>query len=499
MSPAIIVTPAARAALLAAVPRSRRELAAWIAHALGFDVPDHPLIPGHAAPLDYLEHAFFESHHPRDAIVWAARGSGKTFYAAVATALDLLFKPGIEVMILGGSLDQSQRMLAHLRAIFRAGPIARSTGARMTDRRITLASGSSATVLAQSHTSVRGARPQKLRCDEADLFHPDIWNAAQLVPRSRVCGSTLVRGAVEALSTWHRPAGLMATLIGDARDPASVAIPARKLFRWNVIDVLERCPPERPCDPCTLLDECASRAKRADAPRVGGHITIDDAIALKRRSDIQTWRAEMLCDTPLRTGAVYPEFDPDIHIAAFPTPSREEALPIGGIDFGFRDPTIVLWGALAPDDTLRILAELETRETTTDALARIIRDAPWPTPAWFGADPAGHQRSATSGMSPITALRRHGLSLRARRFGLIDGLRAVRARIAPGSGSPTLLIHPRCPVLIRSLRSYRFPDAPAGAAQLPLKDGPDHAADALRYLITNIPVHPTAPPAFSYL
>lgn len=45
-----------------------------------------------------------------DCVVWAARGTGKTFLGAVATLLDLVFKPGVQIKILGGSLEQSRRM-----------------------------------------------------------------------------------------------------------------------------------------------------------------------------------------------------------------------------------------------------------------------------------------------------------------------------------------------------------------------------------------------------
>jgi len=473
-----------RSRLVDAEPRTRAQLRAWVELALGVRVADRAASPDRTAPMDYLAHAFFEDHgggEPRDCVVWAGRGTGKTFYAAVATALDLVFKPGIEVMILGGSLQQSQRMLAHLRRLFRTPALGPTVAGQITERRITLRSGSTVEVLAQSHTSVRGSRPQKLRCDEADLFHPDIWRAAQLVTRSKVCGDRVVRGTVEALSTWHRPTGPMASLIADAQ--LENGAPARRLFRWNVIDVLERCDAPRVCTSCALFPECGGRAKNVSFSC--GHIAIDDAIALKRRSDEATWRAEMVCDRPVRCGAVYPRFDESIHVCSFPESACDGARMIGGIDFGFRDPTVVVWAWHAADDTVRIVDELVTRETTMDALVALIRGSRWPVPAWFGVDPAGLQRSSVSGMSPIFALRRAGLVIRTRRMAILEGIRMVAARLAPAAGAPSLVIHPRCSSLIASLRNYRYPDG-AGDGTAPVKDGPDHAADALRYLVTNI-------------
>ncbi|XOV76369.1 MAG: DEAD/DEAH box helicase family protein [Phycisphaerales bacterium] len=91
--------------------------------ALGIVVPRHALTPGSSA-LRVPAPAFFEDGPERDCVVWAARGSGKTFYAAVATALDLAFKPGVQVKILGGSLQQSARMHEHLRDLFKRPALA---------------------------------------------------------------------------------------------------------------------------------------------------------------------------------------------------------------------------------------------------------------------------------------------------------------------------------------------------------------------------------------
>ena len=89
------------------VPETPDELHAWLADTLSITIPRSPIIDGNCAPFDYLCHAFFENRKPRDALVWANRGGGKTFLGALATALDLAFKPGIEIRILAGSLEQA--------------------------------------------------------------------------------------------------------------------------------------------------------------------------------------------------------------------------------------------------------------------------------------------------------------------------------------------------------------------------------------------------------
>jgi hypothetical protein len=321
-----------------------------------------------------------------------------------------------------------------------------------------------------------------------------------------MCGDTLVRGRVEALSTMHRAHGLMADLTTDG---------ARRVFRWGVVDVLARCEPERECAPCDLAGECAGRAKRA-----GGHIAVDDAIALKRRSDVQSWRSEMLCLSPRRDDLVYPEFSRAVHVFEedwprtvepdAPAPVESSAvgdgplaaagivvrarrergfdpalLWIGGMDFGFRAPTVILFGAVDASGVLRIVDERVERAATLDVHVDAMLGSHWPRARWIGVDPAGNQRALQTGASDVGVLRKRGLIVRDRRVSVEAGIRLVRARLAPASGSPTLFIHARCVNLIESLERYHYRDEGSRPNE-PVKDGADHAADALRYLVQNL-------------
>jgi len=468
-------------------PETVRDLRSVIGELFGVSVPAEPMIEGHHAPMDYLVHAFFQGalgDVPRDCVVWANRGGGKTFYAALATALDMLYKPGVEIKLIAGSREQSGRMFTHLTRLFRDERLAPLVEGKVTSSRIALVNGSSAEILSQSHASVRGMRPQIVRCDEVELFDREVWEAIQFAPRSGRCGDVFVRGTIEALSTWHVPMGIMAELVEGARADA----PARTLFRWGVLDVLERCPDSRSCESCELFPECAGRAKGSGGARgVGGHVFIDDALTIKRRSCNESWQAEMLSLRPSRRDAVYPEFDADRHVREpeFELRTDEGSMYVGGMDFGFRSPAVVLWAHLSSLGVIHVLHEHSREEMTLEKHLRVMGSPEYPKLSWIGVDPAGAQRSDQTGLSPITLLKREGFKVRSRKSRVEDGIRAVRQRLDPATGEPTLLIHPRCAELIRSLTSYRFPsDNPYATA--PVKDGADHAADALRYMIVNI-------------
>jgi len=484
--------------------------------------PRAPVIRPHSAtlPLGHpaassslrLSVASPASPHPPDLLLWANRGGGKTFLGALATTLDLLFKPGIEVRILAGSLEQSKRMFAHLRRFFSIPDLTSTLEGRITERRIVLRNHSTVEILAQSEASVRGTRVQKLRCDEVDLFDPAIWEAAQLTTRSTDCNAIHVRGAVECLSTMHRPNGLMFRLVKDASNGS------RRLFKWGVVDTLALCGPEHQCPTCPLQPECAGRAKRfsggtglqpvpeqpgplkpavptddhphrlqAGATADPGHIPISDAITLKSRVSQSAWESEMLCLRPSRGHCVLPEFDPKLHVV-FDTPREGQC--VAGMDFGFRADTVILWATLEtapgepPTRTLWITHEHVRAEMLLDdhiAAIKSPRDGR-PSPVWIAADSAGHQRHEQTGISNIDAMRKAGLAVHARALTIGEGLALLRARLKPAIGPPRLLIHHRCTRLIEALERYHYPeDNPE--SMTPVKDGQDHPIDALRYLI----------------
>ena len=509
------------------MPRTPNQLHSYIATVLGFHLPRHPLIAGHSAPFDYLEHSFFEDQggKSRDCLVWASRGGGKTQIAAIATLLDLIFKPGIQVRILGGSFDQSSRMYRYLKRILESPVICDLGAGHRTGRHVELRNGARVEVLAQSERAVRGNRVHKLRCDEVELFDAGVWEAAQLITRSGRCGSVTVRAAIEALSTMHKPFGLMQRLVQDAPSRG------RRIFRWNVLDTLHRCEAWRMCGmpaaqtassaaspahqsnrddvrlnvlgesgqdskPCLLWDECQGRAK---SPQARGFFYIDDAIVQKQRVGVKTWNAEMLCEEPALHDSVYPEFDRAIHVFGSDQSDADHAhradsdgVCIAGIDFGYRAPTVLVWAILA-DGVLTVVDELAQEGATCEQFMAMatqrMKSRRLPRPQWIGGDPAGHQRSDQTGVSTITVWKRAGWPMRTHVLPIEAGVDAVRKRLRRADGFIGLRIHARCRTLIESITKYHYPPD-RREARAPVKDGTDHAADALRYMIVNLDCAP---------
>jgi hypothetical protein len=184
---------------------------------------------------------------------------------------------------------------------------------------------------------------------------------------------------------------------------------------------------------------------------------------------------------------VLPEFDSAVHVVREPTPSGE-AVCIGGMDFGIRAPTVVLWAWLCFDGSIRVFGERvvagEVLGTHVEAIRR-GEGSGGVVPEWIGIDPAGGQRNAQTGLSDAAVLRREGLAVRDRRMPIHAGLELLRARFRPASGPARLFVWEGCTRLIECLESYRYPsDRPESTE--PVKDGSDHAVDALRYMVQNV-------------
>ena len=149
--------------------------------------------------------------------------------------------------------------------------------------------------------------------------------------------------------------------------------------------------------------------------------------------------------------------------------------PVGGIDFGYRNPFAAIWGVLDDDDVLWITHERYLRETPlSDHAAALPREVMW------YADPAGR--------TEIEELRRAGLIVRKGDNNIRRGIALVTARIRTGR----LKVSPTCVHLIGESRLYRYP-TPAEREHLgenPI-DAHNHALAALRYLVSRISKPPT--------
>ena len=186
-------------------------------------------------------------------------------------------------------------------------------------------------------------------------------------------------------------------------------------------------------------------------------------------------------------GAAFTEFDVELHvIPPFEIPISWER--VKGIDYGYASESSCVWGAVDPSDgTLIIYRELYKKGLTGEDLAVMITNMELEDPFSVQGvlDTAAWNRTGTTGPTVGETLQRGGHKLRRADKNRIQGKIQIHEylRIQP-SGRPKIQIFSSCPNLIRELQSIPLDKSNPEDVDT---HAPDHAYDALRYLIMSRP------------
>ncbi len=186
-------------------------------------------------------------------------------------------------------------------------------------------------------------------------------------------------------------------------------------------------------------------------------------------------------------GAAFTEFDLNAHVVIpFDIPIGWERLK--GIDYGYASESACVWGAVDPSDgTLIIYRELYQKNLTGVDLANVItrmevRD---PYSVQGVLDTSAWARTGTTGPTVGETLQRAGHKLRRADKNRIQGKIQIHEYLRiQQSGRPRLQILNTCPNLIRELQGIPLDKSNPEDVDT---HAPDHAYDALRYLIMSRP------------
>jgi hypothetical protein len=186
-------------------------------------------------------------------------------------------------------------------------------------------------------------------------------------------------------------------------------------------------------------------------------------------------------------GAAFTEFDIDAHvITPFELPISWER--VKGIDYGYASESACVWGAVDPSDgTLIIYRELYQKNLTGQDLGERITQMELSDPyAVQGVlDTAAWARTGTTGPTVGESLVRAGHKLRRADKNRVQGKIQIHEYLKiQQSGRPRLQIFNTCPNLIRELQSIPLDKSNPEDVDT---HAPDHAYDALRYLIMSRP------------
>jgi hypothetical protein len=186
-------------------------------------------------------------------------------------------------------------------------------------------------------------------------------------------------------------------------------------------------------------------------------------------------------------GAAFTEFNPLDHvITPFELPMHWER--IKGIDYGYASESACVWGTVDPSDgTLIIYRELYRKGLLGTELAEMLTNMELEDPFSVAGvlDTACWSRTGTTGPTVGETLQRAGHKLRRADKNRIQGKIQIHEYLKiTQSGRPRIQIFNTCPNLIRELQSIPLDKSNPEDVNT---HAPDHAYDALRYLIMSRP------------
>ena len=192
-------------------------------------------------------------------------------------------------------------------------------------------------------------------------------------------------------------------------------------------------------------------------------------------------------DWDVAEGAAFTEFSrPDHVITPFEIPVHWER--VKGIDYGYASESACIWGAVDPSDgTLIIYRELYQKNLLGTELGELITNMELSDPFSVQGvlDTACWSRTGTTGPTVGETLQKQGHKLRRADKNRIQGKIQIHEYLKiTQSGRPRIQIFNTCPNMIRELQGIPLDKSNPEDVNT---HAPDHAYDALRYLIMSRP------------
>jgi hypothetical protein len=363
-----------------------------------------------------------ESDHPR-LLLNCCRQAGKSTTVAILALAHALWTPFTQVILLSRSHRQSRELFRRVAGFYHdlGDPLPQ----RLTAEELVLNNRSRIVSLPCREETIRGySNVNLLVIDEAARVPDDVYRAVR--PMLAVSAGRLI-----CLSTPYGRRGFFWHAWANGGDDwRRVEVPAERIARISAAFLAEE----------------------------------------RRQQGESYYRQEYGCSFEALEGLVYPDFARCV--VAGPAPAG--GTPVGGIDFGFRNPFAAVWGIHDRDGVLWLTGEHYARQKPLDYhVARMAREGPKGV-LWY-CDPSGAQERAE--------LIRAGLTVRKGINDLRAGIMAVTARLESGR---LRVLEGACPNLLYEAALYRYGgESGEGGSESPL-DEHNHALAALRYLVSRL-------------
>jgi phage terminase large subunit len=237
------------------------------------------------------------------------------------------------------------------------------------------------------------------------------------------------------------------------------------------------------------------------------HMDSDVVRRMWAKYDEDVQAARMRGDWVQLKGRVYKSFSRVLHVVD-PFDIPEDWPRYRGVDFGWRNPTAIVWVAVSPDDQVVVYrAHYQSNWTTDQHAARVIELEQCQSCEGTGhfdenlleceaCGGSGEGETITGSWAdpsrPDTIVdyrRRHGLRFRPAKRDFQKGIDTIteRLRSKVENGQPALVVFSSCEPVIHEFETYHHVDEPRNSdgRERPAKDT-DHAMDALRYVVVGL-------------
>ncbi len=425
----------------------------------------------HAAPWDLIHNVFFDA--ASEVLGIGPRSGFKTQTLGLLNALEMLAKPGVEIVHAAASLKQASRAHMFTKQYLQTDAVRASglvEGAKFNKWEMTTSKGSKIEVLPGTVGGLNSAHAQRLRLDEFELIKADVIDDARMVPGSY---NGYERNICFVSARKFRNGNVDRVL--QDRKFADV----KKLI-WCVGEVVERCPPERhgtremlhevedPLEPgapplavrafdgcakCPLVPDCRGQFANAN-----GWAKIDDLVEEFAKLDRASWNSQKRSRKVEQVTGVVFRFSRRRHVRdmeILPGIPLSLVVDFGG---GARGRTCVLFWQEA-DGIARILAEyFGTRGDPDDDVPEVERILTRTFPGVKIGEAIGdsavpniirmwNQRAMKFRLNPVKKL---GTKR--------DMIRTLTSLVDPVAGEPRYLVHSRCTRHIEEMMNFREND-----------------------------------------
>lgn len=495
-------------------PLNKEWLLAAVESLYGFTFSTTDVCPGHVAPGNILWDLFCDTL--MYVIIIGSRESGKTLMLAIIEHLDMLFNAD-ECFSAGAIESQAQKGYGYLAGFCRLPHFREHVDGRPLMKQTRLKNGGFAEMAPMTENRLNSPHCRVVQLDEIELTTMQRMNEAFSIPMRQKGRPSTMR----LTSSRKKAYGVLEQML-EEKDKRGFAVRT-----FCVFEVAEQCVPERhqqgagcrkgycpackdwrPADvdrcatcetvlqACPLMQDCLLPATSdtgtptyEDGPGrlswAKGWMLIVDVIVHMMAMDRETWESQWLCHRPMRTGLVYPMWNPEVHV--FPAHEYEwnpNLEVYGGQDFGFANPGCVLAAQVLPTDELIIFDEIYLPGLVNQQWANLIKSKPWfKNLRWLAGDPAAAEGRAVMINNEIPSIQANN--------DIDTGISVGRWLMnPPGRMRPLLYVSDKCVNFIKEVRNYHTPDVvkDSNVNEVPRKKD-DHAMDTGRYLWTQLYAH----------